>query len=210
MGKFIVIEGPDGTGKTTVINSLKAYFKDKNVKFFREPGGSEVGEKIREILLNKDSELSSNTEALLFAAMRSENYEMLKRDLKKYDLVIADRFLMSSICYQGAGLGLGMKEVEELNDFALNGFRPDRYIVLILDANSGIDRKINQRELDRLELRSLDFHERVEAAYRSMIGKENIITINASQSKKEVFDEVICSINELMGWNNWIKNSFMI
>lgn len=203
MSKFIVLEGPDGTGKTTVINGLKERYKDKNIKFFREPGGSVVGEKIREILLDKDSVVSARTEALLFAAMRSENYEMLKKDLKDYDLVIADRFLMSSICYQGAGLELGTEEVEKINDFALRGFRPDKYIVLMLDANSGIDRKINQRELDRLELRGIEFHERVVNAYQEMSEEENVVVINASQSKEDVLNEVISSVNKIMNWDNW-------
>lgn len=199
MSKFIVIEGPDGTGKSTVVNGLKEYYKNKKVKFFREPGGSEIGEKIREILLDKDNQISPKTEALLFAAMRSENYEMLKKDLKEYDLIIADRFLMSSICYQGAGLGLGMKEIEELNDFALGGFRPDLYIVLMIEADKGIDRKINQRELDRLELRGIDFHSKVEDAYRKLNNEPNVKVINANQSKEDVLKDVICSIDEVVG-----------
>ena len=87
MGKFIVIEGPDGTGKSTVINGLKETLpKDLKVKYFREPGGSYVGEKIRNILLDNDTVIEPETEALLFAAMRCENYSMLKKDLQKYDL----------------------------------------------------------------------------------------------------------------------------
>lgn len=199
MSKFIVIEGPDGTGKSTVVNGLKEYYKNKKVKFFREPGGYEIGEKIREILLDKNNQISPKTEALLFAAMRSENYEMLKKDLKEYDLIIADRFLMSSICYQGAGLGLGMKEIEELNDFALGGFRPDLYIVLMIEADKGIDRKINQRELDRLELRGIDFHSKVEDAYRKLNNEPNVKVINANQSKEDVLKDVICSIDEVVG-----------
>lgn len=200
MGKFIVIEGPDGTGKSTVIEGLKRVYKDKNIKYFREPGGSQVGEKIRTILLNKDTQISSATEALLFAAMRSENYEMLKKDLKDYDLIIADRFLMSSICYQGAGLGLGVKDVEMVNDFALKGFRPDLNILLMLNADQGIDRKIQERELDRLELRGLDFHERVVREYQKFTNSQGVKVVDASRSKEEVLSNVVEIINGEMGW----------
>ncbi len=200
MGKFIVIEGPDGTGKSTVIEGLKRVYKDKNIKYFREPGGSQVGEKIRTILLNKDTQISSATEALLFAAMRSENYEMLKKDLKDYDLIIADRFLMSSICYQGAGLGLGVKDVEMVNDFALKGFRPDLNILLMLNADQGIDRKIQERELDRLELRGLDFHEMVVSEYQKFTNSQGVKVVDASRSKEEVLSDVVEIINGEMGW----------
>lgn len=200
MGKFIVIEGPDGTGKSTVIEGLKRVYKDKNIKYFREPGGSQVGEKIRTILLNKDTQISSATEALLFAAMRSENYEMLKKDLKDYDLIIADRFLMSSICYQGAGLGLGVKDVEMVNDFALKGFRPDLNILLMLNADQGIDRKIQERELDRLELRGLDFHEMVVSEYQKFTNSQGVKVVDASRSKAEVLSDVVEIINGEMGW----------
>lgn len=200
MGKFIVIEGPDGTGKSTVIEGLKRVYKDKNIKYFREPGGSEVGEKIRTILLNRDTQISSATEALLFAAMRSENYEMLKKDLKDYDLIIADRFLMSSICYQGAGLELGVKDVEMINDFALKGFRPDLNILLMLNADEGIDRKIQERELDRLELRGLDFHKRVVNEYQKFINSQAVKVVDASRSKEEVLSDVVEIINGEMGW----------
>lgn len=200
MGKFIVIEGPDGTGKSTVIEGLKRVYKDKNIKYFREPGGSQVGEKIRTILLNKDTQISSATEALLFAAMRSENYQMLKKDLKDYDLIIADRFLMSSICYQGAGLGLGVKDVEMVNDFALKGFRPDLNILLMLNADQGIDRKIQERELDRLELRGLDFHEMVVSEYQKFTNSQGVKVVDASRSKEEVLSDVVEIINGEMGW----------
>ncbi|MCI5674559.1 MAG: dTMP kinase [Ezakiella sp.] len=195
MTKFFVIEGPDGTGKSTVISGLKERFKNRNILFFREPGGSPVGEKIREILLDKSTNISPQTEALLFAAMRSENYEMIKALPSDVEAIIADRFLLSSLCYQGYGLGLGAQRIEELNDFSLNGFRPDKYIVLMMPHKSSFNRVVGERELDRVELRGDGFFDKVEDGYWDIVGTklgENGLyyVVDASLSKGEVLDEV--------------------
>lgn len=192
MGKFIVIEGPDGTGKTTVINGLKEHLpKELKVKYFREPGGTYFGEKIREILLDNDTNISAETEAFLFAAMRSENVQMIKKDLKNYDIIIADRFLPSSIAYQGAGLGLGMERVEDLNDFTLHGYRPDLTIYLMISAEEGLRRIEKERSFDRMEVRGESFHLAVHEAYEKLSKGFNSVVVDASQSKEDVLKEVM-------------------
>lgn len=191
MGKFIVIEGPDGTGKSTVINGLKETLpKELKVKYFREPGGSYFGEKIRKILLDNDTVIEPETEALLFAAMRCENYSMLKKDLPKYDLIIADRFLPSSIAYQGGGLALGMERVEDLNDFCLHGYRPDLTIYLMLDFREGLKRIESERGFDRLEMRNESFHRAVFRGYEKLSKAKNSKVVSADMTKEKVLEEV--------------------
>ncbi|MCI6610005.1 MAG: dTMP kinase [Ezakiella sp.] len=199
MGRFVVIEGPDGVGKTTVINGIKERLpKDLKSKFIREPGGSPLGEKIREILLNKALNVSPETEALLFAAMRSENYAILKKDLPNYDIIISDRFLPSSLAYQGAGLALGMENIEDINDFFLHGYRPDLTIYLMLNKNTGMERIKKVRDYDKFELRDNSFFSAVNMAYEKLSNYPNSVVIDASMSEEEVLDTVMKEINKLL------------
>lgn len=201
MGIFVVIEGPDGTGKTTLVNGLKKKFTENNISFyaFREPGGTEVGEKLRDILLDPSLDMTHETEALLFAAMRCENVRKVKEKISENDIILADRFILSSIAYQGYGLGLDPKKVEMINDFGIYGFRPDLTIVLMMDSKDGISRKKTQKDLDRLEQRDLDFHKRLEDAYRQFISEDSDkVVIDANKSKEEILEEAFSIIKENM------------
>ena len=153
-GLFITIEGNDGSGKSTVIASLKEQLAklDVEVIYTREPGGSFVAEKIREVILdNENIAMDDRTEALLYAASRRQHLkETVFPALESGKLVVCDRFIDSSLAYQGVARGLGIDNIYEMNQFATEGFMPDLTIYLLVDPQVGIDRKSNQKELDRL------------------------------------------------------------
>lgn len=163
-----------------------------------------MGEKIRALLLDPELEMAPATEALLFAANRSENYAQLKKDLRDYDLVIADRFLLSSLAYQGEGLGLGMDRVLQINDFALQGYRPDMHLLLLLDVEEGLKRKKKQKVLDRLERRKEEFHRKVTEGYLKLekSGKYNIEIIDAGRAPEEILDHCMKVIGRFIPANH--------
>lgn len=147
-GLFITIEGGDGSGKSTQINLIEKYFVEKgyNVVLTREPGGTVIGEHIREIILNNDyMEMSDITEALLYAAARAQHVEQLiKPSINKEKIVICDRFVDSSIVYQGYARGIGIEEIENINNYATKGLKPDLTILLDLPAKMGLKEKISK------------------------------------------------------------------
>ena len=171
-GIFITMEGPDGAGKSTQIDLLKKYLEDKgyNILLTRDPGGNDISEAIRGIILNKDfTEMGYMTELLLYASARAQLVkENIKPALEAGTAVIADRFVDSSAVYQGIGRGLGIDTVYKVNEFALQGIMPDMTILMDLDAEVGLARKKNQAELDRMERESVDFHKKVVAGYREL------------------------------------------
>ena len=154
-GKFITIEGTDGSGKSTQIELLMDYLRKKgaDVIFTREPGGTQISEKIREIILDVDnSEMTGITEALLYAAARSQHVEeKIIPALEAGKIIICDRFVDSSIAYQGAARGLGAEKIMGINEAALHGIMPDMTLFFDLSPEKGILRKKNERALDRLE-----------------------------------------------------------
>lgn len=168
-GLFITIEGNDGSGKSTVINELKKELEKLNLEviYSREPGGSYIAEKIRNVILDVDNEgMDKKTEALLYAASRREHLvDTILPAINEGKIIICDRFIDSSLAYQGVARGIGIDEVYNMNQFATEGFMPDLTIYLLVDAKLGLSRKKNQKELDRLELEKLDFHEKVYDAY---------------------------------------------
>ena len=171
-GLLIALEGPDGCGKTTQIELLKDRLEKEGFEVIvtREPGGTKISEKIREILLDNDNnEMGSCCEALLYAASRAQLVEeVIKPALAEGKMIICDRFVHSSLVYQGIGRGLGIKEIEGINNFALNGLKSDLTIMIDIDFEKGLDRKRNQKKLDRLENSGNDFHKKV------YYGKEKI------------------------------------
>ncbi len=203
-GKFITIEGTDGSGKSTQIELLMDYLRKKgaDVIFTREPGGTQISEKIREIILDVDnSEMTGITEALLYAAARSQHVEeKIIPALQEGKIIICDRFVDSSIAYQGAARGLGAEKIMAINEAALHGIMPDMTLFFDLSPEKGILRKRNERALDRLEKEKMDFHEKVYEGYKNLYMKypDRIKPIDADRSIEDVHAEVIEVIDELL------------
>lgn len=206
-GIFISMEGPDGSGKSTQLELLKKYLSDKGYEIIitREPGGTKISEAIREIILNKEyTEMSYMTEALLYASARAQLVsEVIEPALLAGKAVISDRFVDSSAVYQGMARGLGVENVYKINEFAIQGVMPDLTIHLDLPAKAGISRKKDQKELDRMELETLDFHEKVAEGYRRLaeLSPDRIYTIDATQSIETIHRQIVDKIEDILNNN---------
>lgn len=196
-GLFITIEGGEGAGKTTLIQALalKAQQQGHEVMITREPGGIPIAEAIRAVILRKENTaMDGRTEALLYAAARRQHLaEKVIPALRAGAIVICDRFIDSSLAYQGHARGLGLEAVWEINRFAIEGCMPDITLYLDLDPEIGLER-IGQnggREVNRLDLESLAFHSRVREGYKLVEArfKERFITIDASASPDRIAEE---------------------
>lgn len=190
-GIFISFEGNDGTGKSTQAKLLaeRLLQNGHDVLFTREPGGTQIGEKIRELLLDLDNlEMDRMTEALLYAAARAQHVQqVILPALKAGKLVISDRFVDSSIAYQGAGRGIGIDQVRAINAPAVAGCMPDVTVFLSLHPDEGIKRLVQSREKDRLEIAGDRFHQTVADAFLGMIQQEErFLPLDASGSIDEV------------------------
>ncbi|KAA9003574.1 dTMP kinase [Paenibacillus spiritus] len=203
-GLFITIEGGDGAGKTTVIGRMAAYLQGRSLPYLitREPGGIEIAEKIRSIILNPEhTAMDARTEALLYAASRAQHLaERVEPALKDGLVVLCDRFVDSSLVYQGHARGLGMDEVEAINQFATGGRTPDLTVYLDIPPEDGLAR-INasgQREVNRLDLESLAFHKRVREGYLLLAKKhpERIVTLDANRPVAVVEQELIRTLED--------------
>lgn len=198
-GLFVTVEGPDGSGKTTLVRELSRRLSEHlNVPLTttREPGGSEIAEKIREVIIDpKNKEMDDRTEALLFAAGRRQHIiETIRPALERGEVVLCDRFVDSSIAYQGAGRGIGVSKIARLNQFATEDLTPDLTLYLDVDAQVGLNRiedKNSNRTKDRLELEKIDFHNRVREAYHVLLdeNKERMHLINADQAAEKVLED---------------------
>lgn len=204
---FIVFEGPDGSGKTSIINEISKFFCEKNIEHIvtREPGGSPLSEKLRDLILDKNSEMEYRTEALLYAAARAEHLEKtVKPALLEGKIVLCDRFVISSIAYQGYGRKLGEKEIYDLNLFATNGFESDLTLFLMTDYKTGLERKKSQKELDRMELQGDSFHKEVYNGYLKLandnLHRENFFIIDSNRDFKDVYQEVLGIILDKTGF----------
>lgn len=194
-GIFITFEGPDGSGKTTQINLLKEFLEANghNVLIVREPGGTKIGEKIREVILDNDNKnMNSICEAMLYAASRAQlTHEVIEPALNEGTMVIADRFVDSSVVYQGNARGLGAKMITDINHYATDGLVPDITFLLKLSAEEGIRRKFKQKKLDRMENESMQFHNKVIEGYERLEGSDNrIITLNAEKPIDELQKDI--------------------
>lgn len=203
-GLVIALEGQDGTGKSTVINTITGYFDEMGLDYInaREPGSTEIGEKIRDILADKaNKDMDYHTEALLFAASRSELYDkVIKPNVRKGTSVILDRFLLSSLAYQGIVRGLGTDEVMKINDFFLEGFRPDLTILMDLDAKKSYERLKKLGELDRIESLGEDFQEKVHLAYLKLYEENHmkLIKLDGTKDKESLAQEALDEVKKLM------------
>ena len=194
-GYFITFEGPDGAGKTTVINEVVKAIQGqckREILVTREPGGSKIAEKIRDIILDPaNTEMNAKTEALLYAASRSQHVsEIINPALKRGDLVMSDRFVDSSLAYQGQGRGLGIDEGAQINAFATGHLEPDLTIFLDLDPAQGLARiaKVRSGSEDRLEQEKLAFHEEVYRGYQKVnqAHPDRVKVVDASQDLPQV------------------------
>ncbi|KEH98315.1 dTMP kinase [Clostridium massiliodielmoense] len=197
-GVFITLEGPEGSGKTTIVKMIEEYLKKNNVDYIstREPGGINISEQIRNVILNRDNtEMDPRTEALLYVASRRQHLaERVIPALESGKVVICDRFVDSSLAYQGYARGIGIDEVMEINEFAIDGYMPDLTLYLDIEPEIGLNRisKNSEREVNRLDLEKLDFHKKVREGYFKLLERypNRIKQINANQSVDKVFTEV--------------------
>lgn len=202
-GLLIAFEGPDGSGKTTQIELLKEYFAENNYEFFctREPGGTRISEKIREIILdNSNKEMNPMCEALLYAASRAQVVnEVIVPKLNEGKIVLCDRFVDSSIVYQGIGRDLGIERIRNINEAATNGLKPDFTFMFSISYEEGLRRKKKQKKLDRLENGDIEFHRRVFEGYKKIIKESaNVKIINAEKSIEDIHNEIINDILSLL------------
>ncbi len=203
-GRFITIEGTDGGGKSTQIEKLVEYLKSmgREVVVTREPGGTSISEKLREILLDaKNSEMTDITEALLYAASRAQHVEeKILPAVKEGKIVICDRFLDSSIVYQGYARGLDIEMIKTINSFALNKIKPDITLFFDIRPEIGILRKKNMHDLDRMEQEKIDFHNKVYNGYKVLLNEnpERIKRIDAEKTIDEVYRQVIDAVNTIL------------
>lgn len=203
-GLFITLEGIDGSGKTTQIEKLKDYFCQKgfSVVCTREPGGTKISEKIRNIIIDAENkEMDNMTEALLYASARAQlTSQVIIPALKDGNVVICDRFVDSSLVYQGIARGIGIDTVLKINKFATCGVMPDITFFLRLNPNIAILRKKEQGELDRIESEKFYFHKRVYDAYVSLAKRypERIKTVDASKDIDDIFSRMVYFLEKML------------
>ena len=197
-GLFITLEGGEGAGKTTIANAVIEKLSTLGIEtvYTREPGGIKIAEKIREVILNPDhTEMDCRTEALLYAAARRQHLvEKVKPAMDEGRIVLCDRFVDSSIVYQGYARGIGMDEVREINQFAIEGFMPDLTIFFDIKPELGLARIAanESREVNRLDLEGLAFHELVYQGYKlqAKTNQERIVSVDATKGVEELTDQV--------------------
>ncbi|GIO94511.1 MULTISPECIES: dTMP kinase [Paenibacillus] len=196
---FITLEGGDGSGKTTMMGRLAAYMQGRSIPYLitREPGGIEIAEKIRSIILDpQHTSMDARTEALLYAAARRQHLvEKVEPALREGVTVLCDRFVDSSLVYQGYARGLGMEEVWSINRFAVEGRMPDLTLLFDIEPEIGMSRiEANaEREKNRLDMESMAFHGKVREGYMLVAenNKERIRIVDASKTPDQVEREMI-------------------
>lgn len=203
-GLLVSLEGPDGAGKSSVLEALVPILEENGhqVVTTREPGGVPISEAIREVILDqKNTEMDGKTELLLYIASRRQHLiEKVLPALESGKLVIMDRFIDSSVAYQGFGRGLGVSDIEWLNRFATDDLKPDVTLYFDLDVEEGLARiaRNKNREVNRLDLEGLDMHRRVRQGYLYALENEpdRIVKIDASQTLESVVQDSLAVLNK--------------
>jgi dTMP kinase len=200
-GRLIAFEGVEGSGKSTQVELLRQALegRDREVVVTREPGGTPAGERVRALLLDPEVELGPRAEALLFAAARAELVaEVIRPALERGAHVLCDRYLDSSLAYQGVARGLGRGPVEEVNRFATGGLLPDVVVLLDLDPAAGLGRRAGA--LDRIEAQDLGFHRRVRQAFCDLAAADpgRFVVVDAAAPVGEVAARVQAAVLPLL------------
>ena len=206
-GLFIVMEGQDGSGKTTQINLLKEYLEEAGYECLitREPGGTVIGEEVRQLILNPEhKEMSPVTEMLLYAASRAQLvHEVIGPALEEGKIVISDRFVDSSIVYQGIARKLGISTVSAVNAPGIGIYRPDGIFFIDLSEAEGLRRKKEQKNLDRMEQEGIDFHHMVSEGYRKVLsGRPEVMKIDGGRSIDTIQKKIRNHVDELLKKKN--------
>ena len=203
-GVFITLEGGDGSGKSTQAELLREWLADqgRTVVRTREPGGTEVGIEVREIVLHHRGDIAPRAEALLYAADRAHHVATVVRPaLERGDVVIQDRYIDSSVAYQGAGRVLDPEAVRDLSEWATEGLRPDLTVLLDLDSETARGRLVGARtRYDRLEAEASEFHDRVRSAYLALAEAEpgRFLVVDASRPVEEIASVIRARVAPLL------------
>lgn len=204
-GRFVVVEGVEGAGKTTQVARLADWLAARGVPHTvaREPGGTRVGEAVREVVLNRlDLDVPAETELLLLLAARAAFVRRVVRPaLERGEVVVADRFEHSTLAYQGYGRGLDLAEVERLNRFATGGIRPDVTLILDVPVDVGMARQRREgKDSDRMEREGRAFLERVRGGYLALAGRDpSARLVDAAGSPDEVHRAVVAAVVQELG-----------
>jgi len=197
-GYFIAFEGGEGSGKSTILEKIYNWLLEENKDCIktREPGGIKISEQIREVILDaENTKMDPRTEALLYAAARRQHLvEKVMPALDAGKVILCDRFIDSSLAYQGFARGLGIEEIYKINEFAIGECMPNISILFDIDPAVGLERinKDKNREVNRIDLEKIDFHNRVREGYNEVFetSKGRMIKIDASKTIEEVYEDV--------------------
>ena len=202
LGKFITLEGVDGAGKTTHLEFIKKYLSDLDINFImtREPGGTLIGEQLREILLN--DEMTSETETLLMFAARNEHIEkVIRPNLKEGNVVISDRFTDATYAYQAGGKGVKEKKIDILKEWVQGRLQPDLTFLFDLSVEVSIERLNKTRELDKFEREEKSFHENIRQKYLLLAkaSPERFCILNSEESIEEIQNQIKLKLDKVVG-----------
>lgn len=203
-GKFITFEGCEGSGKSTHVTLFREYLDKNGIEyvFLREPGGTEISEKIRKIILDiENKEMTDQAEALLYAAARAQLIgEKILPAINSGKLVVVDRYVDSSFAYQAYARGLGIDFVKKINSFAIENCMPDCTVFLDISPRVAFERKGGADKDDRLELSGIEFHERVYNGYLKLIESEpnRFVVIDPTGTKQETHEKIVNALKKVL------------